>query len=169
MEPPETDPNQLSSSDEEFLILESNVCSDSSCPLQHLSLRLSPTADQDYVRTHPLSPSISCYCLCPELEVYTFLSLSWKWGQVFGNTVEVRVLINCPNRVPLLFVFYREIDIEELVLIKKYILYIYLERNREERRRKERKKISSRFPMTRAWLGAQFQDPEIMTWRKTKS
>ena len=69
---------------------------------------------------------------------------------MFGNTVEVRVLINCPNRVPLLFVFYREIDIEELVLIKKYILYIYLERNREERRRKERKKISSRFPMTRA-------------------
>ena len=47
MKPPQTDPNQLWSSDGEFLRPEFDVCSDSSCPLQHLSLRLSRVVEQD--------------------------------------------------------------------------------------------------------------------------
>ena len=63
MEPPHTDPNQLRSSEWEFLIPESDVHPDSSCPLQHLWLWLSTAGEQDYVRTPPLSPFLSCYCL----------------------------------------------------------------------------------------------------------
>ena len=63
---------------------------------------------------------------------------------------EVTVLINCLYRIPLLFVFYREIKIEELVQIKKsYFIYLFREKEKE-RSRRERKKIPSRFPMTRA-------------------
>ena len=69
MEASQTDPNQLGSSDGELLRPESDVYSDSRCPLQHLSLRLSPLGEQDYMRTPPLSPSISCYCLSLQPEV----------------------------------------------------------------------------------------------------
>lgn len=61
MEPPQTDPNQLSSSDEEFLILESNVCSDSSCPLQHLWLWLSPAGEQTTLGHLQLFPATASF------------------------------------------------------------------------------------------------------------
>ena len=46
---------------------------------------------------------------------------------------EVTVLISCPQRIPLLFVFYREINIEELVQIKKsYFIYLFSEKEKEK-------------------------------------
>ena len=51
---------------------------------------------------------------------------------------EVTVLISCPQRIPLLFVFYREINIEELVQIKKsYFIYLFREKEKEKSQREK--------------------------------
>ena len=59
---------------------------------------------------------------------------------------EVTVLISCPQRIPLLFVFYREINIEELVQIKKKSYFIYLFREKEKERSRREKENLKRIP-----------------------
>ena len=118
--------------------------------LWHLHwVHLSPaTGSPHNLRSRPSSHSAGNEVKC----------LGTEWGHSFDQL---------STQDPLLFVFYREIDMEELVQIKKsYFIYLFRDKEKE-RSQSERNKISSGFPMTRAWLGAQFQDPEITTWLTT--